>query len=163
MNNVVLSSSCVINCKHMTTDINMLDIIFVLHTKNVVLPYKVFTLMRYAICHTIRNHSLCKNTYMLVSNGWLTISRCHISNPLIWIYMFQVKLKTLWKSYKVSYLNFTICSYSLNIHLQISIWSFELSSTPWRGTGKNVENHVWENIKWILFKTRIFYIFLDIQ
>ena len=31
------------------------------------------------------------------------------------------------------------------------------------GTGENVENHVWENIGWILFKTRNFYIFLDVQ
>jgi hypothetical protein len=28
------------------------------------------------------------------------------------------------------------------------------------GTGKNVENHVRENIGWILFKTHNFYIFL---
>ena len=30
-------------------------------------------------------------------------------------------------------------------------------------TGKNLENHVRENIGWILFKTHNFYIFLDIQ
>ena len=34
---------------------------------------------------------------------------------------------------------------------------------PGGGTGENVENHVRENIGWILFKTRNFYIFLDIQ
>ena len=31
------------------------------------------------------------------------------------------------------------------------------------GTGKKLENHVRENIGWILFKTRNFYTFLDIQ
>ena len=31
------------------------------------------------------------------------------------------------------------------------------------GTGKNVQNHLRENIGWILFKTRNFHIFLDIQ
>lgn len=31
------------------------------------------------------------------------------------------------------------------------------------GTGENVENHVQENIVWILFKTRNFTCFLDVQ
>ena len=40
----------------------------------------------------------------------------------------------------------------------------ELSFNQYHGgvTGKILENHVRENIGWILFKTRNFYIFLDI-
>ena len=34
---------------------------------------------------------------------------------------------------------------------------------PGGGTGESVENHVRKIIGWILFKTRNFYIFLDIQ
>ena len=34
---------------------------------------------------------------------------------------------------------------------------------PGGGIGENVENHVREIIVWILFKTRNYYIFLDIQ
>ena len=41
--------------------------------------------------------------------------------------------------------------------------TYTTSTTHGGGTGKNVEDHVRENIGWILFKTCNFYIFLDIQ
>ena len=31
------------------------------------------------------------------------------------------------------------------------------------GTGENVDNHMQENVGWVLFKTRIFVSFLDIR
>ena len=37
-----------------------------------------------------------------------------------------------------------------------------MDSLPRGGTGENVENHVRENIGWILIKTRNFYIFFYI-
>ena len=39
------------------------------------------------------------------------------------------------------------------------VWSWGGSLGSGRGTDKNVENHVLENIGWILYKTHNFYIF----
>ena len=43
-------------------------------------------------------------------------------------------------------------------------WTGDFRASAHGGvTGKILEKHVRENIRWILFKTRNFYIFLDIQ